>query len=70
MDNTLTLKVPGMTCGHCQAAVTSAVGALSGVDSVNVDLDSKLVTVAGNGLDRAAVIAAIDDAGFDVVDES
>lgn len=68
MDNTLTLKVPGMTCGHCQSAVSSAVGALEGVRSVTVDLDTKIVVVDGEQLDRAAVVAAIDDAGFDVAE--
>lgn len=65
-DNTLTLSVPGMTCGHCEAAVTKEVSSVSGVTAVAVDLDAKLVTVTGTGLDRDAIVAAIDDAGFDV----
>jgi copper chaperone CopZ len=39
---------------------------VAGVATVVVDLDAKLVTVTGAGLDRDAVVAAIDDAGFDV----
>jgi len=62
----MTFSVPGMTCGHCEAAVTTEVGALAGVVSVQVDLETKTVTVAGSGLDRARVVAAIDEAGFDV----
>ena len=65
-DNTLTLSVPGMTCGHCEAAVTKEVSSVAGVTAVAVDLDAKLVTVTGAGLDRDAIVAAIDDAGFDV----
>lgn len=65
-DNTLTLSVPGMTCGHCEAAVTKEVSSVAGVTAVAVDLDTKLVTVTGAGLDRDAIVAAIDDAGFDV----
>jgi copper chaperone CopZ len=64
--DTLTLSVPGMTCGHCEAAVTKEVSAVDGVATVSVDLDTKVVTVTGTGLDRDAVVAAIDDAGFDV----
>ncbi|MGA1345977.1 MAG: heavy-metal-associated domain-containing protein [Ilumatobacteraceae bacterium] len=64
--DTLTLSVPGMTCGHCEAAVTKEVSSVAGVATVVVDLDAKLVTVTGAGLDRDAVVAAIDDAGFDV----
>ena len=63
---TLTLSVPGMTCGHCEAAVKQEVGAIDGVTAVDVDLDSKDVVVTGTRLDRDAVVAAIDEAGFDV----
>jgi copper chaperone len=66
MNDTLTLKVPGMTCGHCEAAVSTEVGRVPGVSGVDVDLDTKLVIVRGAGIDHAAVVAAIDDAGFDV----
>jgi copper chaperone CopZ len=43
-----------------------AVGAVRGVDSVDVDLDGKRVTVRGSALDDTAVRAAIDEAGYDV----
>lgn len=58
--------VAGMTCGHCEAAVTSEVAALVGVTAVEVDLQTKLVTVHGEGLDEGLIIAAIDEAGFEV----
>lgn len=64
--NELTFLVPGMTCGHCEAAVTAQVSALAGVASVSVDLATKLVTVAGPSLDQASIVAAIDEAGFEV----
>lgn len=63
---TLTLSVPGMTCGHCEAAVKQEVGAVPGVADVTVDLDTKDVVVTGSNLDRDAVVAAIDEAGYDV----
>jgi len=65
--NTLTFSVPGMTCGHCEAAVKGEVGKVSGVASVGVDLGTKIVTVNGDVLDSAAIVAAIDEAGFEVV---
>jgi copper chaperone CopZ len=64
----LILSVPGMTCGHCEAAVKGEVGKVIGVADVAVDLDTKLVTIAGDHLDRAAIVAAIDEAGFDVAE--
>ncbi len=62
----LTYSVVGMSCGHCRAAVTAEVEKVAGVASVDVDLDAKRVTVAGEQLDDAAVRAAIDEAGYDV----
>jgi copper chaperone CopZ len=54
-----------MTCGHCEAAVKQEVGAVPGVTSVEVDLDTKDVTVTGSALARDTIVAAIDEAGFD-----
>ena len=65
-SESMLLSVPGMTCGHCEAAVTAEVSALAGVTSVVVDLEAKTVSVAGTALDRGRIVAAIDEAGFDV----
>ena len=62
----LILEVPGMTCSHCEAAVKGEVGALAGVSGVHIDLNTKLVTVTGHGLDLQSIIAAVDEAGFEV----
>lgn len=66
---TQTLKVEGMSCAHCENAVKTAVGALSGVDSVTVDLAAKTVTVVfDNGaVGSDAIKSAIEDQGYDVV---
>jgi copper chaperone len=60
-----TYGVPGMSCGHCKAAVTEELSAVAGVESVSVDLETKLVTVSGEPLDDAALRAAIVEAGYD-----
>jgi copper chaperone CopZ len=65
MTNTLTYTVPGMHCGHCEASVKEEVSAVDGVESVDVDLDTKLVVVHGEVLDDAALRAAIDEAGYE-----
>jgi copper chaperone len=62
-----TYLVAGMTCDHCKVAVTTEVAQVPGVGSIDVDLGTKLVRVAGDGVDPAAVIAAIDEAGYDAV---
>ncbi|MGH3141978.1 MAG: heavy-metal-associated domain-containing protein [Gaiellales bacterium] len=62
---TKTYSVPGIHCGHCEAALTRELELVSGVQTVDVDLETKLVTVGGNGLDDSALAAAIDEAGYD-----
>jgi len=62
----LVFSVPGISCGHCEEAITREVSAVDGVAAVDVDLDSKLVTVRGEALDRDDIVAAIDEAGYDV----
>lgn len=63
----LTYRVDGMTCGHCERAVITEVGAVDGVSEVRVDLDTKRVDVYGAGVDAGAVVAAIDEAGYEAV---
>jgi copper chaperone len=63
----LTYLVAGMTCSHCVVAVTEEVTKVAGVASVDVELDTKLVQVHGSDVDAAAVVAAIDEAGYDAV---
>ncbi len=65
--NVLTLVVEGMSCEHCRVAITDEVSGVSGVDSVEVDLDAKLVRVGGTDVDESAVIDAVDEAGYDAV---
>lgn len=65
MTETFTYSVPGVSCGHCQTAIAAEAGGVHGVDSVDVDLDAKLVRISGENLDDAALIAAIDEAGYD-----
>ena len=63
----LTYRAAGMTCEHCRIAVTDEVAKVDGVTDVEVDLATKLVRVEGSGIDPAAVVAAIDEAGYDAV---
>lgn len=67
MSETLTYSVPGVSCGHCRAAITAEVTAIDGIETVDVDLDAKLVRISGERLDEAVLVAAIDEAGYEAV---
>lgn len=67
MSTETMLNVVGMTCGHCVNAVTEELSAIEAVREVQVDLDSGRVQVISDGpLDPAAVVAAIDEAGYEL----
>ncbi|MEU7926484.1 copper ion binding protein [Micromonospora sp. NPDC049801] len=64
-----TYQVKGMTCGHCVSAVSAEVGAIEGVRDVRVDLATGQVTVSSEQpVDTGAVRAAVDEAGYDLVE--
>jgi copper chaperone CopZ len=61
----ITYTVPGMSCDHCKHAVSSELEQVSGVESVDVDLETKLVTIRGASLDDAALRGAIEEPGYE-----
>ncbi len=61
--NPTILKVEGMTCNHCKMRVEKALQAVSGVESVKVDLAAKEAVVTGE-TERASLVKAIVDAGY------
>jgi copper ion binding protein len=68
MATTKTYTVTGMTCSHCVSSVSSEIGQISGVDDVRVDLANGTVTVTSEQpVDDAAVAAAVDEAGYELV---
>ncbi|RLU96772.1 copper-binding protein [Streptomyces griseocarneus] len=65
---TAVYKVSGMTCGHCEGAVTEELSALDGVTAVKAVAASGEVTVtSAAALDEEAVRAAVDEAGYELV---
>ena len=62
---TTTFLVPGMTCGHCQGAVTDELSKINGVTAVDVDLDTKKVSFESDvAVAWQIIVDAIDEAGF------
>ncbi|MDO0911211.1 heavy-metal-associated domain-containing protein [Streptomyces sp. DT2A-34] len=65
---TTVYKVSGMTCGHCEGAVSQEISALEGVTAVTAVAKTGEVTVASaTPLDEEAVRAAVDEAGYELV---
>lgn len=62
---TVVYNVSGMTCGHCEKAVSEEVSAITGVTSAHADAASGTVTVKATApLDDEAVRTAVDEAGY------
>ncbi|WP_353826378.1 heavy-metal-associated domain-containing protein [Agromyces sp. SYSU T0242] len=58
-------QVTGMTCGHCERSVREEVEQLAGVGDIRVSAaDGTLALSAPADFDDAAVIAAVDEAGY------
>jgi copper chaperone len=57
------LKIDGMTCGHCTAAVKKALEKVAGVSAATVDLAAGRAHVEGDA-DVAALVAAVQDEGY------
>ena len=62
-----TMKIEGMMCPHCQAAVTKALNALDGVKA-EVNLEEKTASIqAENTVSDDMLKKAVEDAGYEVV---
>jgi copper chaperone CopZ len=72
MSAAATYLVSGMTCSHCVMSVTEELTALDGVESVAVELEaggtSKVAVASVDPLDVVAVRAAVEEAGYSLVD--
>jgi copper chaperone CopZ len=61
-------QVTGMTCGHCEMSIRQEVSTVPGVQGIEVNARTgKLVVTSGGPIDDAAVLAAVDEAGYQAV---
>ena len=62
-------KVTGMTCGNCERHVREEVEGVPGVTGLEVSAATGrlVVETSGDPVDDAAVIAAVDEAGYTAV---
>jgi copper chaperone len=64
---TVTLKVEGMSCGHCVNSVEGAVKKLGASGKVDLSAGSVLVEFDDSKVTLAAIKEAIEEQGYDVV---
>jgi copper chaperone len=67
VSETATYNVPDISCHHCKHSIENKLQTVAGVESVAVDVKAKKVTVVAEPLDEQAIVAAIDEAGYEVV---
>ncbi|KAA0932306.1 MULTISPECIES: heavy-metal-associated domain-containing protein [Streptomyces] len=68
---TTVYRVSGMSCGHCEGAVSGEISAIAGVSSVKAVASTGEVTVVSAApLDTEAVRAAVDEAGFELAGQA
>jgi copper chaperone CopZ len=61
-------SVSGMSCGHCESAITKEVTAIPGVTSVKAVASTGLLTIdSAQPVDEDVVRAAVDEAGYELV---
>jgi len=63
-NNSLTLHVSGMNCGHCSASLTKALLNVPGVSDAKVDHQQERAWVEGDHLDLDALRLATEEVGF------
>jgi len=63
--STTEYAVTGMTCSHCERSVAEEVSQIPGVSAVDVSAASgRLVITSEAPVEDAAVLAAVDEAGY------
>lgn len=63
--STTEYQVTGMSCGHCEASIRAKVSQIPGVTDIEVSAASgRLAVTATEPVDDSAVIAAVDEAGY------
>lgn len=66
--NTRTLKIQGMSCNHCVMALKKELEKVGGLNVHSVEIGEAKVSWEGEQIDESVLGAAIDEAGFKLLD--
>jgi len=62
------IKIEGMSCQHCVAAVTKALGSIEGIDNVKVDLEAgEAAFEERTPVDPEIIREKIEDEGYEII---
>jgi uncharacterized protein len=59
-----TIKVLGMTCNHCKAAVENGIKKLPGIKEVEVNLQMSQVSISADKIDLSLIKSTVEDLGY------
>jgi copper chaperone len=65
VSQTVTYTVPKIHCAHCAESIKEEVSEVAGVEAVDVDIDTKVVTISGDALTDDTLRTAIREAGYE-----
>jgi copper chaperone len=65
VSETMTYSVPKIHCAHCAESIKEEVSEVAGVEQVDVNIDTKVVTISGEALADDVLRAAIREAGYE-----
>ena len=62
---TAAYHVTGMTCAHCERSIREELDRIPGIETIDVSASTgRLIITSATPLDDAAVLAAVDEAGY------
>lgn len=67
MEMKKTIRVGGMSCGHCVGRVQRALAGVEGVKDVFVDLASATATLDAGRVPDTVLRDVVEEAGYDVL---
>lgn len=68
-ENMKTIVINGMVCNHCKMTVEKVLGAVEGVEKVEVNLEEKIAKVSlTKDVENDVLKSVVEDAGFEIVE--
>ncbi len=66
LNNDNAYLITGMTCNHCKQTATEAIENCTGVEKVEIDLDSGKAYIQGSDINDDEIITSIKSVGFSI----